>query len=166
MPRCLWLLVLAVWSCGPVTTEFFGDPPVDHDLLGTFSDTAVVRNLDTDSVSAEGVRWLVYSAAETGIAGRADLARAMESLGSRHVESVPDSLLEGDPALDLWNRLSGQGLVQRLNIARADALTISSMKVDTALVSPGVDSASVEARWVIVVSDGQAWLDPSAGIRD
>ena len=111
-------------SCGPAATSFFGEPPAGHELIGPIVDTALIRNLDTDSVDAEGVRWLIYAAEQSVVAGREQIGARLGVMAATHLGSVPDSLHGGDPTLDLWNRLSAQSPVQRMNIARADALTI------------------------------------------
>jgi hypothetical protein len=159
-------LFLAVACVGP-PVHFFSDPPPEHAVFATLTDTVlVVRHEPGDSVSAEGVAFIfdVLDRAET--AGETAAVQVVRGV----LDAVPqEAQIRGEePGAhdgEIYVRVQAQGLAQQFDMMRADALVINTVSTDTVEVVVGEGEEATVERWLALVLNGEAAASPTLGIR-
>ncbi len=154
-------------SCVGPPVHFFSDPPPDHAVFKTFSDTVlVVRHQPGDSVSAEAVAFAFDVLDRAEAAGESRAAEVVR----RVLDAMPPEarLRNEEPGAHdgaIYLRVQGQGLAQQFDMMRADALLINTVSADTVEVEVGEGDEVVVERWLALVLNGEAAANPAVGIR-
>jgi hypothetical protein len=159
-------LLLAAACVGP-PVHFFSDPPPEHAVFTTLTDTVlVVRHEPGDSVFAGGVAFAfdVLDRAET--AGETAAVQVVRGV----LDAVPpDARLRGEELGahdgEIYVRVQAQGLARQIDMMRADALVIRSVWADTVEVVVGEGEEVTVERWLALVLYGEAAASPTLGIR-
>lgn len=164
-------VALVLCSCAAPTVTYFGPPPSGQREIGAMRDTVRIRRLDADSLAVDGVFFAEY------VRRRAVAADAISE--AQRLDVLLRSLPEGNgvdlpadyaPDADLVLRLAGQGPDRMMDLARADALVVTGVEVDTldfvvTVPDPTGSDTTVTSRWMVMLLTAAAWLDPAVGLR-
>lgn len=167
------LAAVVSFSCAAPPVHYFASPPGGYREIGVVRDTVRLRRIDgRDSVVVEGVRLADRVRRSARAADAVEAADVLDRVLA--AIPLPDSIdVAGDDRAtdrDLVLRLSAGSPAQRMDLARADAVVVTGVRVDS-LDLPEVVPDSVAAdtptvgRWLVMVLTATTYLDPTLGTR-